>query len=82
MYVIYLSSNIIDKPNQFDSDNVYGYWTGKDYIRQRCLIPYSVHKITDDVKVYSSKKRAENALKSCLNRNYAYVIDGEIREYH
>lgn len=26
------------------------------------------------------KKRAENALESCLNRGYAYVLDGEVRE--
>ena len=73
-YVMWLS----DKPEYSESLSDYGYWTGKDYICQEELFPITDSCITKRTKVYSSRKRAENALNAALNRGYAYVLYGRI----
>lgn len=73
-YVIYLSSN------QREITNAYGYWTGKNYTAMGELIPVCDSTITNQTKVYSSKKRADRALECCFNRPYAYVVDGRVEQ--
>lgn len=90
MYVIYLSSELITNSDTFDSNrndsynhndnNVYGYWTGKDYIKHGELFPHSFSNVTYETKVYQNIKRAEKGLEACLSRGYAYVVDGIVRE--
>ena len=75
-YVIYLS----DKYDLDDHFNNYGYWTGKDYVFNYELFPVTDYSITGRTKRYSSKKRADNALKAALNRPYAYVCNGKVVE--
>lgn len=71
-YVIYLSSGMQDIVN------AYGYWSGKSYTAQGELIPITDSKVTKNTKRYSSRKRADNALNACLDRGYAYVVDGRV----
>lgn len=73
-YVLWLS----DKQEHDVRLNAYGYWAGKDYTCVGELFPITDSRITKRTKVYSSRKRAENALNAALNRNYAYVIYGRI----
>lgn len=75
-YVIYLSSEL--NPDSFEND--YGYWSGKNYIHEGELFPITDRFIGKRTKIYSSRKRAENALESALNRGYAYVASGRIEE--
>ena len=73
-YVIYLSSEL-----DTDSfENAYGYWSGKNYIYEGELFPITDRFIGKRTKIYSSRKRAENALESALNKGYAYVASGRI----
>ena len=75
-YVIFLSST-----SDLNSwENAYGYWSGKNYICEGELFPVADKFIGKRTKIYSSRKRAENALKSALNRGYAYVVSGRIEE--
>lgn len=77
-YVIWLA----DIPDyEEDYINAYGYYAGKDYQFNYELFPVTDSIITKRTKVYSSLKRAENALKSALSRNYAYVIRGRVEPY-
>lgn len=77
-YVIWLS----DVPEyEEDYTSSYGYWEGKDYHFDYERFPITDRDITNRTKVYSSYKRAENALKSALSRNYAYVIRGRVEPY-
>lgn len=73
-YVIFLSST----PNIDDWGNVYGYWAGKDYRCEGELFPVTDKSKGTRTKIYSSRKRAENALKAALSRGYAYVLNGRI----
>lgn len=74
MFVIYLDSS-----NKYTCEtNIYGYWTGKNYTVCDELIPITDREITYRTKRYSSRKRAENALKACLNKGYAYVFTGKV----
>jgi len=73
-YVIYLSSG------RNDIINAYGYWSGKNYVAQGELIPITDSVVTENTKIYSSKARADNALNTCLDRGYSYVIDGRVEE--
>lgn len=75
-YVIWLTSS-----NMFDAINSYGYWSGKDYVVNAELFPVTDYKITDRTKIYTSKGRAERGLKACLDKGYAYVAGGEVREF-
>lgn len=72
-YTIYLINSVYNT-------NSYGHWTGKNYTVQGELYPITDDSVTERTKIYTSKKRAENALESCLNKGYAYVLDGEVRE--
>jgi hypothetical protein len=72
-YTVYLMTSTYNT-------NSYGYWTGKNYTVQGELYPIIDDRVTERTKVYTSKKRAKNALESCLSRGYAYVLGGEIRE--
>ena len=72
-YTIYLENSVYNT-------NSYGYWVGKNYTVQGELYPITDDRVTERTKVYISRKRAENALESCLNRGYAYVVGGEVRE--
>lgn len=75
-YIIWLTSS----PSYSVCSNAYGYWQGKNYTTNGELIPICDSEISDYTKLYTSKKRADNALISCLNRGYSYVLDGEVRE--
>lgn len=75
-YVIFLSS----KNNLNDASNAYGYWTGRDYTVAGYLYPETERRITKSTKRYTSKERAKRGLDVCLNRGYAYVLNGEVRK--
>ena len=77
-YVIWLSDKEMKGYNK-DNEGVYGYWTGENYTVQGELFPVTDRYITSRAKVYSSKAMAERGLNACLKRDYAYVIDGEVR---
>lgn len=76
MYVIWLTSES-DIKRIF---NAYGYWSGKNYTVQGELFPITDSGITGRTKIYTSKKRAEKGLEACLNKGYAYVMNGEVIE--
>lgn len=73
-YVIWLSS----EPEHSQRLNAYGYWSGKNYTCAGELFPVTDGRITKRTKVYSSRKRAENALNAALNKGYAYVSYGRV----
>lgn len=74
-YVVWLSSSSIS-----NAINSYGYWTGKDYVVNGELFPVTDYEVTDRTKIYTSKGRAERGLLACLDKGYAYVSCGEVRE--
>lgn len=74
-YVVWLTS----EPEYNRSGNAYGYWSGKSYRFQGELYPIADNYPTERTKIYTSRKRAENALETAIN-NYAYVLDGKIEE--
>lgn len=75
-YVIWLTSASEYKC----SLNAYGYWAGKNYTVVEELIPVTDNIVTERTKIYTSKVRADRGLDACLNRGYAYVLSGEVRE--
>ena len=74
MFVIYLDS----RTKYTWEPNAYGYWRGKNYTVCGELFPVTDGEISNKTKRYSTKKRAENALESCLSRGYAYVTGGSV----
>jgi len=74
-YVIYLSSLGLGSRHSED----YGYWTGRDYVHDGELFPCTESKITQNTKIYHSKKTADRGLKCALERPYEYVTCGEVR---
>lgn len=55
-----------------------GYWTGTKHIIEDVCIPgVKDSKYDEDVKVYSSRKRAENAVDK-LKDKFSYVHDAVI----
>lgn len=76
-YVIVLS----DRRKYEIGNNSYGYYSGKNYTFEGELFPVTDRTITERTKVYSGRKRAENALKSILERNYAHVAHGWVEPY-
>lgn len=75
MYVIVLSNE--DKIRVFP--NTYGYYSGKTYIKAKEIFPYCDHKITNDTKLYKSKKIAENAAKKIADK-CAYVTEFRVEK--
>ncbi len=73
-YAIYLTSEI-----DIDSNtNAYGYWSGKNYTVLKDLFPITDSSVTHRTKIYTSKKRATRGLEACLDRCYAYVLNGKV----
>lgn len=73
---------VIDLSTKRDGDypgNAYGYWTGKDYTVQGVKYPVTKDRKGLDVKMYHSKKVAENALNRCIDK-YEHVVYGRIEE--
>ena len=61
-----------------NSDLFLGYWTGKYYYAEDVCFPgYRQSKLDKDVKVYTSKKRAENAVAK-LKGKYSFVKNAVI----
>lgn len=55
-----------------------GYWDGKVYFAEDTSFPGVLDNKQDSrVKVYTSKKRAENAVNK-LNEKFVYVTNAEI----
>lgn len=75
-YVIWFSSS-----HELNSkENMYGYWDGRNYTHHGELIPSTNKVITEETKRYKSRKKAEQGLVDCLERNYTHVANWEIRE--
>jgi hypothetical protein len=82
MYVIYLST----ETQASRGFNNYGYWTGKSYVVQGESFPITVdyrneysaqgHKI----KVYKSKKVAENSAKKAFDK-FGHVVSVVVENY-
>ena len=76
MYVLYLSNAELNSKEEVL--NAYGYYTGKK--GQRCgeILPLCFgDKHSNLIKIYNSKKRAENTGEWMLE-NAAYVVDYRI----
>ncbi|GGA31284.1 hypothetical protein [Psychrobacillus lasiicapitis] len=74
-FVIYLSSE-----SYRSSSNDYGYWTGKVFRGEDVTYPgYEDDKTHNNVKVYTSKKRAENMAKKLENR-CTYVFTATVEK--
>lgn len=55
-----------------------GYWTGKNYKAEDVRFPGTCDDKHDpEVKVYTSKKRAENAVQS-LHKHFTFISDADI----
>ena len=78
-YAIYINSESMNMPRRW-SKNCYGYWTGKFYTIQGEIFPcHTSNDITEETKIYSSRKRAENAANNIATK-CGYVYDCEIEE--
>lgn len=73
-YVIYLKSSTYG-----NTDNSYGYWTGKKYIVQEEAYPICDKEITENTKVYKNRKIAENSAEKAVER-FGYVTNYKIEE--
>lgn len=76
-YVIWLTS----EQEWSTSTNAYGYWSGKSYTKYGEIFPITDNDIIDRTKIYTSHKRAENALDAALNK-FTYVLDGRVEPYY
>mgnify|MGYP003297116834 CR=1 FL=1 len=72
-YVVWLSSEPVDSKHF----NSYGYYSGKMYRKYDLFFPCCSFSINEKTKLYSSEKRAENALKAAIEK-FEYVVYGKV----
>ena len=81
-YVINLISGVgplgLQKPAPNDI-NDYGYWTGKFYRFNGDYFPVCSREITEETKIYKSKKVANTSAQNCIDK-YLYVVDAKVEE--
>jgi len=74
-FVIYLSSESYRNPS-----NEYGYWTGKVFNGEDVTYPgYEDDKNHNNVKIYTSRKRAET-MAGKLKYRCSYVFTASVEE--
>lgn len=70
--------NLIEDSSFGRDGDLIGYWDGKKYRADDVTVPGVTHSKYDErVKVYKSKKRAENAVKK-LKDTFTFVSDARI----
>ncbi len=72
-YVVYLDS----RTDIWGESNEYGYWKGTGHIFKGENYPNTDRHVTDETKIYRSRKRAENSLEKCIEK-YIFVNGGKV----
>jgi hypothetical protein len=70
--------NLLEDGNFGGEPTSIGYWTGKKYYAEGVWFPGIIDNKDDTgVKIYTSRKRAENAV-SKLKNTFTFVKDAEV----